>query len=248
MVLKILENLFQGKRVAIVGPAQYLMGKNFGKEIDGFDTIVRINRSYESVDIFPQDVGSRTDILYSCLIEKPANAGILDADKFHNLGIKFIIAPPASDLKGQASVTKLHDLIDIEKVKELSKKIPIRIVDHEFHSELARFVDCRPNTGFMAIYDILRFSPKLLKVYGFSFYLDGFVDGVKEGVQEEQNLTPQQFSDQCFNSKRHVQKNMWKFAKSTLLEDPRVEVDPVLHKILNLDSLDRDLFKNLNHE
>ena len=34
----------EGKTVAIVGPAQYMMGKNLGEEIDNHDIVVRINR------------------------------------------------------------------------------------------------------------------------------------------------------------------------------------------------------------
>ena len=73
--------------------------------------------------------------------------------------------------------------------KKISQEIPVRIVDHHFHNHLAKAVQCRPNTGFMAIYDLLRFKPKILKIYGFSFYLDGFIKGVKEGIEEEQNKT-----------------------------------------------------------
>jgi hypothetical protein len=95
----------------------------------------------------------------------------------------------------------------------------------------------------MAIYDILRMNPKELSIFGFSFYLDGFIKGVKEGIINQQNKTEPEFADQCFNSKRHVQKNMWKFAKETLTNNPKIRMDKVLEKILNLKSLDRKLFK-----
>ena len=88
-------------------------------------------------------------------------------------------------------------------------------------------------------------NPKKLSIYGFSFYLDGFVSGVKSGIVEEQNKSEEEFADQCFNSKRHVQKNMWKFAKDTLLQNKKVFLDPELKKILGLPSLDKSLYESL---
>ena len=35
--------LVEGKRVAVIGPAPYLIGKNNGATIDKYDIIIRIN-------------------------------------------------------------------------------------------------------------------------------------------------------------------------------------------------------------
>lgn len=239
------KDFIKNKNVAIVGPAAYMMNHDFGLEIDEHDAVVRINRSYESVEKFSANVGSRTDVLYSCMIEKQANAGKIDPHFLRDLGIKHVCVPPSSNMKGLSRETRFHDLIDLEKVKSLNELIPVRLVDHHFHNDLAIKVDCRPNTGYMAIYDLIRMEPKNLSIYGFSFYLDGFVDGVKEGVEKEQNKTPEEFTVQCFNSKRHVQKNMWSFAKETLPRIRNVKLDPVLDKILKMDSLDREKFKEM---
>ena len=68
----ILQELFENKKVALVGPAKYMTNLALGKEIDSHDTVVRINRSWESISSHNKNIGSRTDVLYSCLIEKPA--------------------------------------------------------------------------------------------------------------------------------------------------------------------------------
>ena len=86
-------------------------------------------------------------------------------------------------------------------------------------------------------------NPKSLSIYGFSFYLDGFISGQKSGVEKEKNCTEQEFADMAFNSKRHVQKNMWQYAKNTLLDNKKVILDSKLKQILELNSLDRKLFK-----
>ena len=51
----------------------------------------------------------------------------------------------------------------------------------------------------------------------------------------------------AYASKRHVQKNMWEYAKKTLLGNRRVNLDKTLKKILELEKLDRELFKEMIH-
>ena len=176
-------DLISDKKVALVGPAAYMVGSSYGEEIDSYDTIIRLNRGIESIHKYGEDVGVRTDILYSCLIEKPANAGEVDPISFkRDYNIKMVVAPPHSDFRGIAHNTRFHELVDMKKVEQMSKFMPVRLVDHKFHTDLAKKVNCKPNTGFLAIYDILRYNPQLLSIYGFSFYLDGFIPGCKSGV------------------------------------------------------------------
>jgi len=243
------KELIQNKKVALVGPAQYLVGSGYGKEIDEHDIVVRINRGIELVFDHTEDIGRKADILYSCLIEKPANAGKLDGQILkEKYGVKCLVTPPESTFGGISHSTGFHHLVDMKTVKDISNHMSIRIVEHTFHTYLAKKISCRPNTGFLAIYDLLMQRPEKLSIYGFSFYLDGFIPGCKEGIIQEQNKNERQFAEQCFTSKRHVQENMWSFAKETILNNNRVSLDPVLHKILNLESLDRTLFAKVRED
>jgi len=238
------EHLPTGKSVALVGPAAYMQGTGYGEEIDSHDIVVRINRGIESIDKFHNDIGKRTDIYYSCLIERAQQTGKLNPRELkEHYGIKYLVAPPHSDIKGYATETSFHVLVNIETVMEIDSLMPIRIIDHSFHTQLAKAVRCKPNTGFLAIYDLLNLNPKSLSIYGFSFYLDGFLPGQKAGVEKEKNCTEQEFADMAYNSKRHIQENMWQFAKQTLKNEPVVKLDRVLEQILNLERLDKDLFK-----
>ena len=210
--------LIEGKTVAIVGPAEYLMGSGYGNKIDEHDIVVRVNRGIELIDTYDSDIGRKCDILYSCLIEKSANAGKIDASLLKNkYGITMVCTPPESTYDGISLKTKFHNLVRPETVSNISKLMPVRIVEHDFHTILAKKINCRPNTGFLAIYDLLRHKPKKLSIYGFSFYLDGFMKGCKNGIVSEQNKDENQFAEQCFKSKRHVQENMFLVAKQTLL-------------------------------
>ena len=84
-------------------------------------------------------------------------------------------------------------------------------------------------------------NPERLSIYGFSFYLDGFITGVKDGIQ----LSEEDFVQKCFTSKRHKQENMWVYAKNTLLSNQKVCVDPILNKILNLKIFSKDNYNKL---
>jgi hypothetical protein len=224
-------NLINNKSIALVGPAGYMKGGGFGKDIDSHDYIVRLNRGIECVNSRQNDLGSRTDILYSCMIEAPENTGVLDAESLQKEHlVKFIVAPPESDIKGKSKTTRLHPMANQNTVNQIIQRIPFRIIDHVFHTHLASKVNCRPNTGFLAIYDLLRHNPLKLSLYGFSFYLDGFDPDYKSDLKVKQK----DYALKCFNSNRHVQKNMWKYAKDTLLNDSKVFLDPTLKKILKL--------------
>ena len=232
--------------MALVGPAMYLEGSNLGLEIDSYDLVARINRGVELVDTFENDVGKKTDIVYSCLIEKPANAGIINADELlEKYGVKFLCTPPKSDYSGVSQGDIVHDMAKNETVEEIKRKMGFRVIDYKLNNLIAREIYCRPNTGFLAIYDLLFSKVSQLGLYGFSFYLDGFIKGCKDGIEEEEGKTEQEFSEKCFNSKRHNQENMWAFAKNSLLNNSRVYLDDTLRKILSMNSLDKKEFIEL---
>ena len=117
---KNLKDIIEGKRVALVGPASYMVGSNYGKEIDSHDVVVRINRGIESIAEFKNDLGEKTDVYYSCLIEKAQQTGVLNPQELkEKYGIIHIVTPPNSDMKGYAPKTKLHGMVDVKKVKEI---------------------------------------------------------------------------------------------------------------------------------
>ena len=90
----------KNKSVALVGPAKYMSGSNYGVEIDSHDVVVRINRGIESIKSYGDDIGKRTDIYYSCLIETSQQTGKLDVVELKDdYKIKYIVAPPESEPK-----------------------------------------------------------------------------------------------------------------------------------------------------
>ena len=240
------EDFIKSKRVAIVGPAMYMMDSKLGKQIDDHDVVVRINRSIESCKEFKGDIGSRTDVLYSCLIEKPENAGDIDVDELVSLGVEFVCVPPRSTITGYANNSlEITEYANLNKLKKIESQIKTRIIDHNLNNDIAASVKCRPNTGYLAIFDLLSMNPKKLSIYGFSFYLDGFMKNVKKGLSE---MSEEEYANKCFNSKRHVQSNLWKYAKVTLLNNEKIYLDRTLDKILRMKDFSRESFDLLMRE
>tara|TARA_R110002124_G_scaffold245543_3_gene410719 strand:- start:2242 stop:2979 length:738 start_codon:yes stop_codon:yes gene_type:complete len=235
-------DFIKNKSVAIVGPAQYMMGKKLGEEIDKHDIVVRINRSIESCSQFGIDIGKKTDILYSCMIEKPENAGEIDIEDLINRNIHFVCIPPRSSMRGIASSPiQISEYASHDKLKDVKEKINTRIIDLELNNDIAMQVNCRPNTGYLAIFDLLASKPKKLSIYGFSFYLDGFIKDTKQGIT---GMSEKDYALKCFNSKRHVQSNLWSYAKKTLVNNKNVYLDKTLEKILMMEFFSKEIFEN----
>ena len=252
--------LLEDKVISLVGPANYMTGAGFGQEIDESDVVIRLNRGFETYKKHPDDLGTRTDILYSCLIEKQANAGKINIQRIVEDSIKMVCAPPWSDYSGQTYWSPsgdpqnppypmkncFHELVNPDTLVKMGDAgIPIRVIPSDINELVRQKILCKPNTGFLSIFDLLSFRPKLLKIYGFSFYLDGFISGEKLGIEEEQNCSEDEFADKAFSSKRHIQENMWSISKQVLLNFPQVQLDPQLTKILNMETFSKEVYRDL---
>ena len=239
-------DIINNRDVVIVGPAAYLEGSGFGRKIDEKQVVVRINRSFETSEKIPEDVGSRTDILYSCLLETKRNAGVLDFEKIKKSGTLMICAPGFKRTFAQYpdGLYCTHPEIQGSTWKKIKNSgYEIRVAFESVDTLLKKETQTRPNTGFLAIFDILACQPKSLTIHGFTFYLDGFIKGSKAGVEKEKNCTEEEFALMALNSKRHKQENMWRFAKEHLLNAGNVILDDTMKKILSLENFSRSEFQ-----
>lgn len=246
---------FNNKNVCIVGSAGYLENLSLGDEIDRFDIVVRINKICSIMsDENAAWLGKRCDYLYHMLLEDPKNSpgtkfGYLTIDLWKDMGIKGITCLPSSDMKGRALGNFLSNLVKKESVKKIiDNNIPLNIVDYNFYNQISEATQCKPNTGIVGIFDILRQSPESLKIFGFSFLLDGWVSNYTKGVNMPgEKRTMHEIEVSALNSKRHVQKNQWLFCKNNLLNNEKVSFDPVLEEIMNMNSFpsSKEEFKHI---
>lgn len=58
-----LKNIFENKKVILVGPANNLIGTNLGKFIDSHDVVCRLNDSFIIAEEKQKDYGRKCDVL-----------------------------------------------------------------------------------------------------------------------------------------------------------------------------------------
>lgn len=225
-------NFLKDKKVIIVGPAESLLERGDGQFIDSFDVVVRVNRGIEPTLKNYDKLGTRTDILYNCMLEKEDNGGIINLDLLKSKQVKFVSYHPQVSFEGKAlSIKPYH--IDNNKLNNMNTFLKTHMINHEFYNSISSQVNCRPNTGFIAIFDLLFHEVKELYITGYTFYMDGFMKGYKDHLDSN-------FITKCYNSRRHNQKNLFNFLKKTSKEDKRIKTDTILTRILTLDELKKD--------
>ena len=170
-------NPFKDKVVSIVGSAGYLEHHDFGENIDSSDIVVRLNKGANGLnETNKKTLGSKVDVLYHCLLEDPensngANMGFILPELWKDSGVSLVYCLPSSNYQGIAEGNHLHDLVSVDSVDRLSKMIEVEMVDYQFYNEVSSRVNCKPNTGIVALMHLLGCQPKLMKVFGFSFLL-----------------------------------------------------------------------------
>ena len=58
-------SMFEGKSVALIGPAQNLIGTSRGNYIDSFDIICRVQNGFIIDPEYEQDYGKRCDVMFN---------------------------------------------------------------------------------------------------------------------------------------------------------------------------------------
>lgn len=247
---------FNGKSIALVGSAKYLSNFSFGSQIDSHDIVVRINKG---IDILNESTfnkfGSRTDILYHCLLEDISDTngskfGFIEPIKWRQAGTQLIICLPESDINGICLSNCLSNLVKKESIKKIQNEITLEMMDYNLYNDLSYKIGCKPNTGIAAIYHILCQNPKKLSVYGFSFLLDGWIKEYRDGIQNlpeslENGLTTiESWEEKCLNSKRHIQKNQWEFVKKINENFDNFFPDHYMNKILSMKDFKKENLQN----
>tara|TARA_B100000242_G_C43054350_1_gene493033 strand:+ start:2467 stop:3240 length:774 start_codon:yes stop_codon:yes gene_type:complete len=235
-----LKKYVEGKKVALVGPANYLNYFEFGPIIDSCDLTARVNRGIELVADNKKKVGSKTDILFNCLIEHNDNGGKLDFDELKKNNVTWICTIPRSDFYGNATSNKLSKGVNLLTLLKLKLFFNFHVFDYKSYNILNKKVKCRSNTGFSAIFDLLESGAKEIFITGFSFYMDSFMAGYKKGCLKDED----KFAEDCFLSIRHNQINQWKYLKG-FKNHPNLSFDPVLQELLEKDDLNRKDFPEI---
>lgn len=194
-----LHQFLKDKNVEIVGPAQTMVGKKYGKEIEKADVIIRLNTV---VDFLPfndkqkEDFGGRMDVLYT--IPNIVRVYLRKPKVFKNIiekcGVKWIVIRPNSHekcstnngkwVKDKSEIHKyfskmpkeeeqlFRDFNNFVSKEKLTTKLFFSGYSHTLLSYLLSDLKGRPivsRTGFLPIFDCLALEVKSLNIKGMTF-------------------------------------------------------------------------------
>ena len=158
----------QNKTVALIGPAESIIGTNKGNIIDKFDVIIRLNKSLPLPQNLTRDIGSRTDVLYNSL----NTSDFPGENRFGNKllekeGVKFLCCP--YPYNHSVFKSDIKNYIDKNKFG-----IPFKVMNDGKYFQLENYLKTRPYTGTAAILDLLNYPIKYLYISGLDFYMTSY--------------------------------------------------------------------------
>jgi len=145
-VEKLFSSLVTGKSIALVAPG--VIEKEYGREIDSHDTVIRVKFNGRLAMPDEKFVGRRCDITSH-------NSGLLTLAKLNKLD----------------SSTALTDASDLKLI--VAKKGEFKTIDgvpvKRMHTWAPTFLTTA-TSGTLMIFETLRYSPRQIKLFGFDFY------------------------------------------------------------------------------
>lgn len=228
---KIYSNLLKDKRVVLVGPSPSLNDLNLGEWIDSFDIVVRLNRAFPVPSESQKDLGSRTDIHYHSLCTDEFNGGPVKFKELKDNNVFLTCAYP----KMIQPFT-----LDFVKFFEENKKwqIPYHEVGLTYYQEVSKMLGTRPNTGTIAIFDLIAQQIKELHIIGFTWFKDGWQKSYKDPKKilgDKYNKDIETKLQKANLEGRHKQKPQEDLVKELYLNDTRVFIDDIMKEILNVE-------------
>ncbi|TVQ65394.1 MAG: hypothetical protein EA360_09690 [Balneolaceae bacterium] len=185
---KDINQIFDGKRVAIIGPADSAMLEENGDYIDRFDLIIRLNKGYQLVEIEGNDsfIGSRTDVLFSRLdIRESLDPETFDFELLTRQKIQHLIGFWRTEKFGA-----YHRILSfIRDYKGLFGE-KVSIITKEKYIEIMKSIGfAKPSVGYIALCSVLESKAKLLYLTGITFYLTEYQPGYRDDVTKESQLS-----------------------------------------------------------
>lgn len=171
--------IFKNKRVAIVGPADSAYDNLNGQFINGFDYVIRINKTPSSWNPGNEKfVGNKTDIWFHSFFENTeSGGGPLDPLIFHRMKIKYLVNPRTT-FKAYRRTFNFY--------RKYQQDIPVYHLDSKVYNDLlTRFPgELRPTVGFVALYSALKANCQELFITGFTFFKTPYAKGYRDHLMD----------------------------------------------------------------
>jgi len=158
------EDVFKGKRVAVIGAADSAFEKENGEYIDSFDIIVRLNKApYSWSPEKAKFIGSRTDVLFHSFYENTdSGGGPIDFELYEQQGIQFIVNPN-NNIKGFRTHLNYYK-------RNLNNNFTY-LLARSFSEKITKnFGKWIPTVGFSALHTVLNSKCKEVYITGFTFF------------------------------------------------------------------------------
>ena len=171
------ENFIKDKKVLLIGPAPYLYDGSILEKIPEYDTVVRLNRSIEMIEELAKYTGKRTEVLYHCIDIAPEQGNYdYSVQSWKDKGVQHVRIPyPPVNFHYAKNISIFQN--------KNNNIIENSIVEIGTFSQIKQGCNnTAPNTGTIAVIDILENNPKSLHISGLTFlkgkkiYMDGYRD------------------------------------------------------------------------
>lgn len=208
-----------GKRVCLVGPAPSVkqVEPAQGKQIDDYDVVVRINKSLPVPEDLQKFAGTKTDVLYNSVDQVEESGGRLDIP-FLEKEIDWLVSPYPS---------KHPFSINIKNFLNTNRdRLNFTTFELDQYNDLELKINTRPNSGVLAILDLLSCDISELYITGITFFKGGYVEGYRDQTEEEALKL-------MARSGYHRIPPQIDYMKGILSSDTRVKMDRFLEEIIN---------------
>jgi len=227
---KLFYKYVEGKTIALVGPAQSIIGTGKGDIIDKFDIVVRLNKSIPLPSNIKNDIGSKSDIVYNSLNTSDfPGENNLNPTLYKKYGVKFV----CSSYPFNHNI--FHDDI-LNYIYKYKFELPLKVMNDLKFKNFEKSLGTRPYTGTCAIMDLLSYPIKYLYVTGLDFYQTKYYSEYRRISKGTLKYNKNNMIHQC--------KPQMDYLKNISLFDNRIILDTFLDTLLYHDYY--KVFKNLN--
>lgn len=210
------ENYLKNKRVCIVGPSASIKELSQKEEIDSYDVVVRINKALPVRESLHDSSGTKTNVLYNCLDPDEESGGQLHIGYLEE-EIDWLVCPYPNIHPFSINIQNF-DASNMDRIK-------FCIFNEKYYNLIYSDMKTRPNSGVLAILDILSCDIKELYITGITFFKGGY-------VKEYRNHTEESVMKRMHLHGNHLQEPQISYMQEVLKNDTRVKMDKFLEQIV----------------
>lgn len=224
-------SFLKGKRVCLVGPAPHMKDSNYGDLIDSYDVVVRVNRALPIMNNRKKDLGTKTDILYNCLNPEPDSGGFVDPVLIkRNVGWLAMPYPEIFPFN--------KDIINFRnRLAQVGMELNLHIFNMEQYNNIEKKIGTRPNTGVLAMVDLLNYDISELYVTGFTFFRGGYDLDYRNIIEGKPTKTQKESEDAVMDrmnrAGNHSQEPQINLIKELFKNNDKFKGDNEFKKIMN---------------